>query len=158
MTTTADSKEARKSSTRSPAIFGGVPPRNPNFTGREDLLLQLDERLEPGATAAVLPQTIHGLGGVGKSALAIEYAYRHRSKFDMIWWVPAEREVGVDVGKPTGRVERGGFLRIRHQPHVQRFRAGRVLRPEAQSGARIVGIPDRFLRAHPCGRGHQNGR
>lgn len=95
VTTTADSKEARKSSTRSPAIFGGVPPRNPNFTGREDLLLQLDERLEPGATAAVLPQTIHGLGGVGKSALAIEYAYRHRSKFDMIWWVPAEREVQI---------------------------------------------------------------
>ncbi|WP_281252521.1 FxSxx-COOH system tetratricopeptide repeat protein [Lentzea kentuckyensis] len=96
VTTTADSKrEAGKSTTRSPAIFGGVPPRNSNFTGREDLLTQLDERLEPGATAAVLPEALHGLGGVGKSALAIEYAYRYRAKFDMIWWIPAERTVQI---------------------------------------------------------------
>lgn len=95
VTMTVDSKEARKTTPRSPAIFGGVPPQNPNFTGREDLLTQLDERLEPGATAAVLPEALHGLGGVGKSALAIEYAYRYRSKFDMIWWIPAERTVQI---------------------------------------------------------------
>lgn len=76
-------------------VWGGVPPRNPNFTGREDLLRQLHERLEPGAMAAVLPQTLHGLGGVGKSQLAVEYAYRHRTDFDVIWWIPAELTVQI---------------------------------------------------------------
>ena len=76
-------------------IRGGVPPRNPNFTGREDLLRQLHERLVPGATAAVLPQTLHGLGGVGKSQLAVEYAYRHAEDYDIIWWIPAEHPVQI---------------------------------------------------------------
>jgi hypothetical protein len=77
----------------SPIIWGGVPPRNPNFTGRDNLLSQLHERLEPGTTTAVLPQALHGLGGVGKSQLALEYTYRHREDFDIIWWIPAELTV-----------------------------------------------------------------
>lgn len=76
-------------------IRGGVPPRNPHFTGRADLLRQLHERLVPGATAAVLPQTLHGLGGVGKSQLAVEYAYRHGEDYDIIWWIPAEHPVQI---------------------------------------------------------------
>jgi hypothetical protein len=79
----------------SPMVWGGVPPRNVNFTGREDLLAQLNDRLEPGATTAVLPQTLHGLGGVGKSQLAVEYAYRHRADFDVIWWISAELPVQI---------------------------------------------------------------
>ncbi|WP_085983492.1 FxSxx-COOH system tetratricopeptide repeat protein [Saccharothrix espanaensis] len=76
-------------------VFGGVPPRNPNFTGRADLLQELERRLVRGATAAVLPEALHGMGGVGKSQLAIEYAYRNRTKFDLIWWIPAERSVKI---------------------------------------------------------------
>lgn len=88
--------EERRVSTRvSPTVWGGVPPRNPNFIGREDLLRQLHERLEPGAMTAVLPQALHGLGGVGKSQLAVEYAYRHREDFDIIWWIPAELPVQI---------------------------------------------------------------
>jgi hypothetical protein len=91
-----------------PAIWGGVPPRNFNFTGREDLLRQLEERLEPGATAAVLPQALQGLGGVGKSQLAVEYAYRHRNDFDLIWWIPAEEQVQIQ----TALVELGQRLEL----------------------------------------------
>ncbi|MEU5339804.1 FxSxx-COOH system tetratricopeptide repeat protein [Streptomyces sp. NPDC020766] len=67
-----------------------LPPRNTNFTGRTELLNLLDEQLGEGTTT-VLPEAIHGMGGVGKTQLAIEYAYRHQAEFDIIWWIPSER-------------------------------------------------------------------
>lgn len=72
-----------------PLVWGNIPPRNPVFTGREEQLDQLHRRLQGGATA-VLPEALHGLGGVGKSQIAIEYVYRHTADYDLIWWVPAE--------------------------------------------------------------------
>lgn len=69
-----------------------VPPKNPNFTGREDLLSQLHDRLRGTSTAAVTPNTLHGMGGVGKSQIAIEYVYRHVGDYDIIWWIPAEQQ------------------------------------------------------------------
>lgn len=73
-----------------PRVWGNIPPRNPNFTGRVDLLGRLSDRLREGTTT-VLPEAIHGMGGVGKTQLAIEYAYRHQSEYDIVWWIPAER-------------------------------------------------------------------
>ncbi len=73
-----------------PAVWN-VPPRNLNFTGREELLASLHSQLSEGELVAVLPQALHGLGGVGKTQLAIEYVYRHQSDYDVIWWIPAEQ-------------------------------------------------------------------
>ncbi|NVI89264.1 FxSxx-COOH system tetratricopeptide repeat protein [Actinomadura sp. BRA 177] len=73
-----------------PPVWGNVPPQNISFTGREELLEQLHERLSLGTTA-VLPQALHGMGGVGKSQIAIEYVYRHMADYDVIWWVRSER-------------------------------------------------------------------
>jgi hypothetical protein len=64
-------------------------PRNPNFTGREELLHNLREKLTSGQPAA-LTQAIHGLGGVGKTQLATEYAYRYSTYYDAVLWVRAE--------------------------------------------------------------------
>src|SRR5690349_2764993 len=51
-------------------------PRNPFFTGREELLTHLAEALRMGpATALTQPQAISGLGGIGKTQVAVEYAY-----------------------------------------------------------------------------------
>jgi hypothetical protein len=74
-----------------PAIWGNVPPRNPVFTGRGELLAQLELRLRTESMTAVLPQALHGMGGVGKSQIAIEYTYRNRSKYQLVWWVPSEQ-------------------------------------------------------------------
>ncbi|MFZ4273895.1 tetratricopeptide repeat protein [Streptomyces arboris] len=68
-------------------------PRNQVFVGRGDELARLRDSLRPegGATAVV----IHGLGGVGKTALALEYAYRYREDHNPILRLPADSPVGM---------------------------------------------------------------
>jgi tetratricopeptide (TPR) repeat protein len=77
-----------------PSIWGNVPRRNKNFTGRTEILDHL-RRGVPGRVAAILPAAAQGIGGVGKTAVAIEYAHRFRSDYDLIWWVPADDPVLV---------------------------------------------------------------
>jgi tetratricopeptide (TPR) repeat protein len=77
-----------------PAIWGSVPQRNKNFTGREALLEDLGRRVA-GDVTAVLPHALQGLGGVGKTQVAVEYAYRHVHDYDVVWWVPADQEILV---------------------------------------------------------------
>ena len=65
-----------------------IPARSREFTGREKLLAELAE--VAGQDRPALVQAVTGMGGVGKTTLAIEYAHRHRDRFDVAWWVPAE--------------------------------------------------------------------
>ncbi|MEU9733140.1 FxSxx-COOH system tetratricopeptide repeat protein [Streptomyces sp. NPDC048002] len=78
-----------------PAVWGNVPPRNPNFTGRDDLLDALRRRLRKERATAVLPNALHGMGGVGKTLLAVEYLYRHLGDYDLVWWISAERTAQI---------------------------------------------------------------
>jgi tetratricopeptide (TPR) repeat protein len=74
-----------------PKVWGDVPQRNPNFTGRSALLEQLHAELSVSRQTAVLPQALHGMGGVGKSQVAIEYVHRHSADYDLVWWISAEQ-------------------------------------------------------------------
>jgi TIR domain/Tetratricopeptide repeat/CobQ/CobB/MinD/ParA nucleotide binding domain/NB-ARC domain len=68
-----------------------VPTRNASFTGRNEILEKLHEQLIGGSTAVVLPVALHGLGGVGKTQVAQEFAHRFMADYDLVWWVPAEQ-------------------------------------------------------------------
>ncbi|MFL1899826.1 FxSxx-COOH system tetratricopeptide repeat protein [Streptomyces tauricus] len=78
--------------TGTPALMVNVPLRNTSFVGRAGLLRTVKDELRARDTAAVLPHALHGLGGVGKSQLALEYVYRHQREYNVICWIPAERE------------------------------------------------------------------
>lgn len=69
-----------------------APQRNTAFTGREDVLDSLREQLLGDGTSVVLPQAhaLFGLGGVGKTQVALEYAHRFLADYDLVWWVSAE--------------------------------------------------------------------
>jgi tetratricopeptide (TPR) repeat protein len=62
--------------------------RNPNFTGRDALLEELHAKLTNGRVALT---AVRGMGGVGKTQLALEYAYAHAGDFDLVWWLRAEQ-------------------------------------------------------------------
>ncbi|MGY1680530.1 FxSxx-COOH system tetratricopeptide repeat protein [Geodermatophilus sp. SYSU D01176] len=74
-----------------PAVWR-VPPRNPRFTGRDGMLTELRRRLHAGEATLVV-QALYGLGGVGKTQLAIEYAHRFAADYDLVWWIDAEQPV-----------------------------------------------------------------
>ena len=74
-----------------------------------------------GGAAAVLPvEAVHGLGGVGKTELVIEFAHRFAQRLRIIWWIPAEQpttaaaalaalaaKLGVAADGGPGRGDRG---------------------------------------------------
>ena len=62
---------------------------DPYFTGRDDELATLHHAFRAdGTTSAV--QVITGLGGLGKTRLAVEYAWQYASAYDLVWWIRAE--------------------------------------------------------------------
>ena len=95
-------------------LWGGVPIRNPDFTGRDPLLRQLREALETKSKASVLPQTLHGLGGVGKTQLAVEYVYRYADRYDIVWWISAE-ETSLVLASLETLADRLGLPRSEHR-------------------------------------------
>ena len=66
-------------------------PRNPLFTGRDNILKELHDALAKNKIAALTqPQAISGLGGIGKTQTAVEYAYRYAEKYIAVLWVAAD--------------------------------------------------------------------
>jgi tetratricopeptide (TPR) repeat protein/transcriptional regulator with XRE-family HTH domain len=68
-------------------------PRNPFFTGRTEVLEALHTQLGADQTIALTQSSaLHGLGGVGKTQTALEYAYRYALEYSAVFWIGSETE------------------------------------------------------------------
>lgn len=107
------------------------PPRERAFTGRHTQLQEIRE-LFGAAEDQTGTVALHGLGGIGKTAIAIEYAHRYRAAYDVVWWINATnryhvREQMAELGTEMGArgVEVGERVRFAREA----LRTGNPHRP-----------------------------
>ena len=72
-----------------------LPPRLVLFAGREELLAALDHRLSAGDGPWPRIVSLCGLGGTGKTSVAVEYAHRHQTEMGVAWQFAAEDAHGA---------------------------------------------------------------
>jgi tetratricopeptide repeat protein len=75
-----------------------LAPRPPDLAGREELLAALDARLSAGDGPVPRTVALCGLGGAGKTSVAVEYAYRHLDQAGVAWQFPAEDATVLAAG------------------------------------------------------------
>lgn len=99
-----DARTINLGSIPAPASVAAPPgthnlPRPPVrvFVGRETALGQLGRALD-SKTTAVVTQAIYGLGGVGKSELALQHAQTRGGSYTLTWWITAEDPAQIETG------------------------------------------------------------
>ena len=82
-------------------------PLTPAFVKRQGLMGQMEAILLPINQAQQTVLVLHGLGGIGKSQLAREFASRHQNDYSAIFWINAKTESSlntsmVDIARRVG--------------------------------------------------------
>jgi hypothetical protein len=124
-----------------------LPARNPRFIGRGQDLERLHAGLLAGSAAGVVPvQAVHGLGGIGKTTLVLEYAHRFAGDYDVTWWVPAEQPTTA-VAALARLASRLGVRELPDQPEMvsalfDRVRRARAPRSPRSGWSERAPVPD----------------
>ena len=95
-------REPNRPPNPSKQVFTVPLPQNPFFTGREKVLEELKKTLDERGIAALT-----GLGGMGKTQTAAQYAHHHRKDYQAVLWVRAESQETLfsDLSQLAGRLE-----------------------------------------------------
>jgi len=84
-----------------PGPVHNLPQRNAHFTGRLEVLAKIERALGTNSAIAGLTQIhgISGLGGIGKTQTALEFAWRHLGQsYRHVFWVRADTETEIISG------------------------------------------------------------
>ncbi|KAF0329893.1 transcriptional xre family [Colletotrichum asianum] len=72
---------------------------NRRFFGRKEILQKLDDHLQPADTQKSLSSlALYGLGGIGKTQIALAYAYHKLEDLDAVFWIPAQDSFSIQQG------------------------------------------------------------
>lgn len=82
-----------------------LPSRNNVFVGRKEVMQQIANNLR--YSTKVAPQTLYGLGGIGKTQLAIEYAYLIKEEYSLVWFINAETEASLSKSFVSLALQKG---------------------------------------------------
>ncbi len=128
-----------------------LPARNRQFIGRTAQLDTVRETLLHQRQLTI--QAINGIGGVGKTTLALEYGHRYLSEYDIVWWIDAEDPrlipghlvaLGTALGLRSGSAE---SVRIRTIQYLANHPRWLLIYDNAVS---VAATKDHL----PIGRGH----
>ena len=75
-----------------------LPPRPVLLAGREELLVELDTRLTGGGDPGPRTVVLRGMGGAGKTSVALEFAHRHVAGLSLVWQLAAEDPTVLAAG------------------------------------------------------------
>jgi hypothetical protein len=144
-------------------IWGSeIPFRNPHFTGRESELQALHHQLQSGTRAVIRqpPSALYGMGGVGKTQIATEYAHRYANTYEVVWWVRSDQEDSIQASL----VALGAQMRLPDVNPGDRDRSFRAVIDALQAGEPyanwllifddVAMQPARLRRYIPQGSGH----
>ena len=77
-------------------VFSIRYPRNQHFVDRPNVFESLDRAIDESKSSNECnPVTLCGLGGMGKSQIALEFCYRNKDKYQFLFWMEADTEVAL---------------------------------------------------------------
>lgn len=80
--------------------------QNSKFSGRGDILTEIKTALDPAVTAhSAKSLALFGMGGVGKTQIALEYAHENKNVYDVILWVSADS--AITIGQSFREIAQG---------------------------------------------------
>ncbi|KAI9665348.1 MAG: hypothetical protein M1831_001785 [Alyxoria varia] len=117
-------KEHAESDQKPGRAYFEVPfPQNPKFVPRESISQKLDEKLDRSSESVAV---IHGLGGVGKTQVAIAYCYEKRFTYDVFWvnatagnFASGYERIATAVGLSSSELQNQDNLLCRVQRHLE---------------------------------------